>query len=119
VWVQVWSDEFDGAAGSRVDTTRWNYDIGDGCPGVCGWGNNEKEYYRSDTASIQQNGQGQLQIVARVATDSLSCYYGKCRYTSAKITTRDKMFAHQGRIEARIKLAANLSALEEVWVLLP
>ena len=61
-WKLVWSDEFNGTAGSKVDTTHWNYDRGDGCPGVCGWGNNEREYYTSDTANIQQNGQGQLQI---------------------------------------------------------
>jgi len=117
VWVQVWSDEFDGPAGSPVDTTRWNYDIGDGCPGVCGWGNNEKEYYRSDTASIQQNGQGQLQIVARVAPAGLSCYYGSCRYTSAKITTRGKVSVNHGRVEARIKLAAGQGLWPAFWML--
>ena len=66
MWVQVWNDEFDGPAGTRVDTTRWRYDMGDGCPGVCGWGNNEKEFYTSDTANIALNGQGQLAITARV-----------------------------------------------------
>jgi beta-glucanase (GH16 family) len=117
VWVQVWSDEFDGAAGSRVDTTRWNYDIGDGCPGVCGWGNNEKEYYTSDPANIQQNGQGQLQIVARVAPAGLSCYYGPCRYTSAKITTRGKVSVSHGRVEARIKLAPGQGLWPAFWLL--
>ena len=29
-WVRVWSDEFDGPAGARVDSTKWRYEIGDG-----------------------------------------------------------------------------------------
>src|SRR5687768_7687180 len=68
VWVQVWSDEFDGAAGARIDTTKWRYDIGDGCDyGNCGWGNDEKEYYTNAPENISLNGEGQLMIVARSA----------------------------------------------------
>ncbi|HEY8850973.1 MAG TPA: hypothetical protein VIM36_02250, partial [Gemmatimonadaceae bacterium] len=45
-WVRVWSDEFDGPAGARIDSTKWSYETADGCQnGICGWGNNEKEYY--------------------------------------------------------------------------
>ena len=117
-WALVWSDEFDGPAGSSVDTTKWHFDLGDGCPGVCGWGNNEKEYYRSDTSNIQLNGSSQLQIVARVATDSIRCYYSpRCKYTSAKITTNGKMFADQGRVEARIKLAGGQGLWPAFWML--
>src|SRR6266404_5200533 len=37
-WKQVWSDEFDGAAGTAPDPSKWNYDSGDGCSsGICGW----------------------------------------------------------------------------------
>src|SRR4029077_346330 len=61
-WVQVWSYEFEGPAGSRVDPAKWGSDLGDGCPGVCGWGNNERESYTSDTANIRLNGLGQLAI---------------------------------------------------------
>jgi len=116
-WVQVWSDEFEGQAGSSVDTTKWHFDLGDGCPGVCGWGNNEREYYRSDTSNVRLNGSGQLLIVARVATDSIPCYYGRCGYTAAKITTNAKMFADPGRVEARIKLAAGQGLWPAFWML--
>jgi beta-glucanase (GH16 family) len=103
----VWSDEFDGPTGGRIDSTKWRYDIGDGCQsGNCGWGNKEKEYYTSSTDNIALNGQGQLQIVARPAPAGLACYYGACRYTSAKVTTRGNVLAAPGRVEARIKLAA-------------
>lgn len=113
----VWSDEFNGAAGTQIDTAYWRYDIGDGCSqGNCGWGNEEREYYTSDTANIAVNGQGQLKIVARVAT-GLSCYYGPCGYTSAKITTRDKMPVTAGRVEARIRLAAGQGLWPAFWML--
>jgi beta-glucanase (GH16 family) len=114
----VWSDEFNDSAGARIDTTRWRYDTGDGCSqGNCGWGNSEREYYRSDTANIVQNGLGQLVITARVADAGLSCYYGACRYTSAKITTRGKVSVSPGRVEARIKLAAGQGLWPAFWLL--
>ena len=118
-WVQVWADEFNGGAGTSIDTTRWRYDIGDGCASSnCGWGNNEKEYYTSDTSNIAVNGQGQLVIVARVAPAGLSCYYGPCRYTSAKITTRGKVEpGPPGRVEARIRLAAGQGLWPAFWML--
>lgn len=31
----VWSDEFSSAG--QPDSSKWNYDLGDGCPNVCGW----------------------------------------------------------------------------------
>jgi len=114
----VWSDEFDGPAGARVDGTKWNYNLQDGCSSAgCGWGNNEKEYYSDAPENIALNGQGQLMIVARVAPPGLSCYYGPCRYTSAKITTRGKMNAAPGRVEARIKLALGQGLWPAFWML--
>jgi beta-glucanase (GH16 family) len=116
-WVLVWSDEFDGAAGARVDSTKWKHDLADGCPNICGWGNNEKEYYTDARENIALNGDGQLRIVARVAPAGLTCYYGPCRYTSAKITTNGKMGATHGRVEARIKLAAGQGRWPALWML--
>jgi beta-glucanase (GH16 family) len=116
-WTQVWSDEFTGAAGASIDTTRWRYDTGDGCPGNCGWGNTEREYYSSASDNIALNGDGQLAIVARVAPTGLTCYYGPCRYTSAKITTRGKLSVSPGRVEARIKLARGQGLWPAFWLL--
>lgn len=116
--VQVWSDEFDGAPGDRVDASKWSYDSGDGCAaGNCGWGNNEKEYYTDSASNISLNGKGQLVITARKAPPGLSCYYGPCRYTSAKITTRGKFLAAPGRVEARIKLSAGQGLWPALWML--
>ena len=117
-WVQVWSDEFDGPAGASIDTTKWNYQTADGCSeGICGWGNNEKEYYTNASENIALNGQGQLAITARRAAAGLTCYYGPCLYTSAKITTRGKVLAQPGRVEARIKLPAGQGLWPAFWML--
>ncbi|MDQ3674735.1 MAG: glycoside hydrolase family 16 protein [Gemmatimonadota bacterium] len=117
-WTQVWSDEFEGASGAPIDGTKWRYDLGDGCgAGICGWGNNEKEYYTDAPENIALNGQGQLMIVARRAPAGLTCYYGPCLYTSAKVTTRGKMLAAPGRVEARIKLPAGQGLWAAFWML--
>jgi len=115
---QVWADEFDGPAGSRVDSAKWHYDLGDGCQsGNCGWGNQEKEWYSSASENVSLNGQGQLQIVARPAAAGLTCYYGACQYTSAKITTRGTLDVAPGRVEARIKLPAGQGLWPAFWLL--
>ena len=46
-WQLVWSDEFNGAAGSPPDPTKWNYDLGDG-----GWGNGELETYTNSPDNV-------------------------------------------------------------------
>jgi beta-glucanase (GH16 family) len=114
----VWSDEFDGPAGASIDNTKWRYELGDGCQsGNCGWGNQEKESYTSAPENISLDGEGRLRIVARAAPAGLTCYYGPCRYTSAKVTTQGKFTAIQGRVEARIKLASGQGLWPAFWML--
>ena len=117
-WTLVWSDEFEGASGARADAAKWGHDLGDGCSsGNCGWGNNEKEYYTDAPENVGLDGEGHLRIVARQAPPGLTCYYGACRYTSAKLTTRGKMSAAPGRVEARIKLPAGQGLWPAFWML--
>ncbi|MFI9550048.1 hypothetical protein [Nonomuraea endophytica] len=56
----VWSDEFNGSAGSAVDQSKWRFDIGGS-----GWGNNEQQYYTSSTRNAAMDGGGNLVITAR------------------------------------------------------
>lgn len=117
-WTLVWSDEFDGDSGAYVDTTRWTADTADGCHmGICGWGNQEKQFYTASTENIALNGRGQLAITARIAAPGRSCYYGPCRYTSGKITTRGRFHAHPGRVEARIRLPTGQGLWPAFWML--
>jgi beta-glucanase (GH16 family) len=117
-WSLVWSDEFNGSVGSPVNSTNWTLDVGDGCSAhICGWGNNEKEYYTDEPANVSLNGSGQLVMVARVASTALSCYYGPCRYTSARIKTQAKFEQRYGRFEARIKLPWGQGLWPAFWML--
>jgi beta-glucanase (GH16 family) len=117
-WTLEWSDEFDGKAGAPVDDRVWSYDTGDGCASSnCGWGNQERESYSSSGENIALDGQGHLAIVARRATPGLTCYYGPCRYTSAKIKTQGKALARPGRVEARIRLPAGQGLWPAFWLL--
>ena len=101
----VWSDEFDGTS---LDTSNWNYDIGDGCPGLCGWGNNELQYYRSQNVSVSG---GNLIIESREES------YGGRSFTSGKIHTRDKHDFLYGRIEMRAKIPGGGGMWPAFWMM--
>ncbi len=55
-WTQVWGDEFNGAAGSGVNTSQWIYDTG------TGFGTGEIETMTSSTANVSLDGNGHLLI---------------------------------------------------------
>lgn len=57
-WTTIWSDNFDGAAGSGVNTSNWIYDTG------TGWGTGEVETMSNSTANVQLDGNSHLQITA-------------------------------------------------------
>ena len=54
----VWSDEFNGAAGTGVSTSNWIYDTG------TGFGTGEIETMTTSTANVSQDGAGHLKITA-------------------------------------------------------
>ena len=57
-WTPVWGDDFNGAAGTGVNTSNWRYDTG------TGWGTGEIETMSKSTANVQQDGSGHLKITA-------------------------------------------------------
>jgi beta-glucanase (GH16 family) len=93
VYELTWSDEFDGPAGTSVDTTNWNFDIG---RGQSGWGNQELQFYTDRDTNVVLDGNGNLVITA------LSESFGGASFTSARINTKDKFDQAYGRIEASI-----------------
>jgi hypothetical protein len=62
-WSLVWSDEFDGAAGSGVNTSNWQYDTGTSYPGgAANWGTDEIETMTNSTSNVYLDGNGHLVI---------------------------------------------------------
>ena len=64
-WRLVWSDEFNGPAGTGVDQAQWIYDTGTGygCAGCPpNWGTGEIETMSSSTDNVYQDGNGHLAI---------------------------------------------------------
>jgi beta-glucanase (GH16 family) len=107
-WVLRWADEFNDPAGTLPNPNRWKHEIGDGTlNGIPGWGNSEFQFYTDDPANAATDGAGNLVIrISNVntATTDLICYYGPCRYTSARLITQDRAAFQYGRLEARMKL---------------
>ncbi|MEV5895807.1 RICIN domain-containing protein [Nonomuraea fuscirosea] len=109
----VWSDEFDGAAGSAVDQSKWRFDIGGS-----GWGNNEQQYYTDSTRNAALDGGGNLVITARRENPSnFQCHYGTCQYTSARLLTSATFTRAYGRFEARMKLPRGQGIWPAFWML--
>jgi beta-glucanase (GH16 family) len=107
-WSLVWSDEFNGAAGSSPDTSKWSFDIG---TGNSGWGNQELEYYtgRPENASI--NTDGNLVMTAK------SEVYNGSQFTSARMKTKNLFTTTYGRVEARIKTPFGPGIWPAFWML--
>jgi beta-glucanase (GH16 family) len=117
-WRLVWSDEFNGMAGRRPDARNWTHEIGDGTAnGIPGWGNSELEYYTDDAQNAATDGNGNLAITARQSDGSLSCYYGPCQFTSARLVSQHKAEFAYGRIEARVKVPAGAGLWPAFWSL--
>jgi beta-glucanase (GH16 family) len=109
----TWQDEFNGAAGSSIDGSKWKFDIGGS-----GWGNNELEYYTNSTSNVYQDGQGHLAITARRDNPAnYQCHYGTCQYTSGRILTADKFAQTYGRFEASIKIPKGQGIWPAFWML--
>ena len=109
--ILVWQDEFDGSAGATFDHAKWTADTGGN-----GWGNQEREYYTTDTQNVALDGNGHLVITARVDSGH-SCWYGPCRYTSARLKTQGLFAQAYGRFEARIKIPRGQGMWPAWWML--
>lgn len=101
----LWNDEFNGTS---INPEFWTHEIGDGCPDLCGWGNNELQYYIPNNTSV--NG-GLLTIEARKETIEDS------DYTSSRIITRNKFDFTYGRVDIRALLPKGQGLWPALWLL--
>ena len=104
----VWSDEFNNTG--MPDTTKWNYDLGDGCPSVCGWGNGELEYYTKDSKNVRVEND---LLIIEAHKDSI----GGKPYTSSRIVSKYKGDWLYGRIEVKAKLPKGKGTWPAIWML--
>ena len=100
--ILIWEEDF---SGTELDESTWNFELGDGCPDICGWGNNERQIYTKTNHQVKD---GHLMIRADL-NDSV--------YTSTRITTKDKYEFRYGYIEARIKLPLGKGLWPAFWML--
>src|ERR1700690_2427412 len=84
-WQLVWSDEFNGPAGSQPNSKYWTYDLGNN-----GWGNNELETYTNAAENAHMDGQGHLDIHIENPSQGV--------YTSARMKTEGLFHIEYGRI---------------------
>lgn len=105
----VWADEF--KYEGLPDSTRWGYDVGDGCPRNCGWGNNELQYYTQRRAQNARVEKGRLIIEAHREP------YESRQYSSARLVSKHKGDWKYGKIEVRAKLPTGRGVWPAIWML--
>ncbi|NBR23067.1 MAG: glycoside hydrolase family 16 protein [Micrococcales bacterium] len=112
----IWSDEFNGAAGSAPNSANWTPDLGDGCnnPAGCGWGNNEAQAYAA--CANKQDGNGSMLITASTSAGDATCTSNKT-WTSGKFTSYGKKHFTYGYFEARLKMPAGGGTWPAFWTL--
>lgn len=110
----VWSDEFDGPAGAAFDQSKWVADTGGR-----GFGNRERQFYTTLPQNVAMDGNGNLVITARAepVSSQYACWYGSCRYTSARLKTKGLFSQTYGRFEARIRVPRGQGIWPAFWML--
>ncbi|MEP6715254.1 MAG: protease pro-enzyme activation domain-containing protein [Terriglobia bacterium] len=102
-WTLVWSDEFDGAAGTLPDASKWALQVGGG-----GWGNQELETYTNLPENVHLDGNGHLLIHVESKNGA---------YTSARVLSQGRYSVQYGRIETRAVIPAGSGLWPGFWML--
>ena len=105
----VWSDEFDYLG--APDSTKWSYDLGDGCPNICGWGNNELQYYTSDYKNVRVKDDRLIIEAHKDSGDSLK------PYSSTRLLSKNKGDWKYGKIEVKAKIPSGRGTWSAIWML--
>ena len=100
----VWADEFDT---HQLDRNKWDFHLGTGCPNLCGWGNNEEQYFTANKKNIYQM-EGNLIITAERET------LGGKNYSSSRIHTDNLFEFKYGRVDIR----ASMPSVAGTWTAL-
>ena len=98
----LFTDDFEN---TFLNLNHWNYELGDGCPELCGWGNNEFQIYTKENVFIRDEN-----LVIK-ATKQGNKYY------SGRITTKDKIEFQYGTVEVKAKLPTGTGVWPAIWML--
>ncbi len=101
----VWHDEFNL---NSINAENWSFETGDGCPDICGWGNNELQFYREENAWVEDD---VLIIEARNEA------FGGKQYTSTRMKTQGKKSFRYGRVDIRALLPKGQGIWPALWML--
>jgi beta-glucanase (GH16 family) len=112
----VWHDEFEGPLGAAPDPSKWEHERGGE-----GWGNHELQFYTGQTDNAALDGNSCLVLTARevpaAEQASQTCWYGPCRFTSARLFTYQKFSFTYGLVEARLKIPYGQGLWPALWML--
>lgn len=104
----IWHDEFDYTG--KPDPKLWSYHLGDGCPQLCGWGNNELQYYTDKSENVRvENG--------RLVIEAHKEQAGNSAYTSARVRSVKEVSPKYGYIEIKAKLPFGRGSWPAIWML--
>ncbi|EFM12238.1 Glucan endo-1,3-beta-D-glucosidase [Paenibacillus curdlanolyticus YK9] len=111
-WKLVWNDEFNGAAGTGVDTSKWTYETGGG-----GFGNGELQYYTDRTNNVYLEQDPADANNRFLVIKALQESYGNQNYTSGRIKTQNKYSFKYGKFEMKAKLPQGQGIWPAFWML--
>jgi beta-glucanase (GH16 family) len=111
-WQLAWSDEFNGAAGTGVDTSKWVYETGGG-----GFGNGELENYTNRTDNVYMEQDPADPNNRFLTIKAIKENYGGNEYTSGRIKTNGKFDFTYGKVEMRAKLPIGQGIWPAFWML--
>ena len=99
----VWEDNF---KGSSLDTNFWNIYVGNGCPELCGFGNNELQYYTNEFSNLKvENGKLTAPINTMRFDDSVYSMLGE---NLVGLTANRELLIDSGTYEERSTSSARL-----------
>lgn len=104
----LWSDEFNYTG--APDSTRWTYDLGNGCPNNCGFGNEELQHYTNQPENVRVDGEKLIIEAHKVAGQDSA-------YTSTRIKTKGKATWKYAYVEVRAKLPEGRGTWPAIWML--
>lgn len=101
----VWSDEFNS---DTLDSDKWSFHLANGCPNLCGWGNNELQYYTNDNHYFDGGN-----LVIRAKNEDINGF----NYSSTRINSDNKFEFQYGRIDIRASMPSAIGTWVAFWLL--